>query len=40
MVWTGDLVAGRFDTSEQYATNAIQNANDYMDQLEVILVLI
>ena len=37
MVWTGDLVAGRFDTSEQYAKEAIQNANDYMDQLEVIL---
>jgi len=37
MVWTGDLVAGRFDTSEEYASNAITQAEDYMKQLEDIL---
>jgi hypothetical protein len=37
MVWTADLVAGRFDSTAEYAEDAIEQANDYMGQLEALL---
>ena len=37
MAWTGDLVEGRFDASEKYASEALDKAKEYMDQLENLL---
>ena len=37
MVWTGDLVAGRFDSAQEYAEDALENAESYAATLTSLL---
>lgn len=37
MVWTGDLVAGRFDTTQELADESVESARGYMEELDAFL---